>query len=223
MGQTTRVTLADKAADALLERVRSHEWPLGAKLPGESTLAPQLGVGRSTVREAIRQLAGQGVLMSRQGAGVFVAALDVVEDWETVLERADIIEVIEGRIAIESESAALAAERRTPQDLRAIRRALADRQEYESMDEHVDADTRFHRSVVAAAHNDVLLEMFDRFVPRIREAMIAMMRIRCTAGTPEDHAMHDALVDAIAERDSQQAGHTSREHLTSLKEGLQGV
>src|SRR6218665_2081498 len=124
MGQIQRTPLADQAADLLLDRIRSGEWQLGQKLPGETTLAPQLGVGRSTVREAIRQLAGRGVLATRQGSGVFVTALDAPEDWDAVLRRADIISVIEARIAIESEAASLAVLRRTATDIRAIRRAL---------------------------------------------------------------------------------------------------
>ncbi|MBN9629446.1 MAG: winged helix-turn-helix transcriptional regulator, partial [Actinobacteria bacterium] len=51
-----REPLAEQAAEALLDRIRAGEWALGQKLPGETTLAPQLGVGRSTIREAIRQL-----------------------------------------------------------------------------------------------------------------------------------------------------------------------
>lgn len=108
-GQVQRASLADQAAGLLLERIRAGEWQIGAKLPGETTLGPQLGVGRSTVREAIRQLAGRGVLQTRQGAGVFVTALDVSDEWDVVLRQADIAAVIEGRIAIETEAAALAA------------------------------------------------------------------------------------------------------------------
>lgn len=138
----------------------------GGEAPRETTLAPQLGVGRSTVREAIRQLAGRGVLASRQGAGVFVIALDAPEDWDAVLRKAGIVAVIEARIAIETEAAALAAARRTPSDLRSIRRALADRDAHRSdIDSHVDADTAFHRAVVAASHNAVLLDLFDSFTP----------------------------------------------------------
>ncbi|MCF8607948.1 GntR family transcriptional regulator, partial [Gordonia sp. HY442] len=51
VGRVQRVPLADQAAAVLLDRIRGGEWKLGAKLPGETTLAPQLGVGRSTVRE----------------------------------------------------------------------------------------------------------------------------------------------------------------------------
>ncbi|MBP6686121.1 MAG: winged helix-turn-helix transcriptional regulator, partial [Leucobacter sp.] len=89
MAQVQRSSLADQAADVLLARIRAGEWELGAKLPGETTLAVQLGVGRSTAREAIRQLAGLGVLSSRQGAGVFVTALDARDDWDLVLRRSD--------------------------------------------------------------------------------------------------------------------------------------
>ncbi|BBX36964.1 hypothetical protein MMAGJ_62460 [Mycolicibacterium mageritense] len=114
VSQVQRHPLAAQTAQLLLTRIRDGEWPLGHRLPGETTLAAQLGVGRSTLREAIRELAGKGVLDSRQGAGVFVTALDVAEDWDTVLRRTTIASVIEARIAIEAEAAALAATRRTP-------------------------------------------------------------------------------------------------------------
>ena len=215
-----RAPLADQAADLLLERIRAGEWALGQKLPGETTLAPQLGVGRSTVREAIRQLAGRGVLQSRQGAGVFVTALDAPEEWDAVLRRADILSVIEARIAIESEAAALAASRRTPAELRSLRRALDARGEQADLEAHVDADTAFHRAVVAAAHNDILAELFDGFVPRLRQAMIELLRLRPVPDEAADHDLHRALLDAIAARDADAASRLSRDHLLSLKERL---
>lgn len=216
-----RETLASQAADLLLERIRSGEWPLGGKLPGETTLAPQLGVGRSTVREAIRQLVGRSVLASRQGAGVFVMALDAPEDWDTVLRRADIVSVIEGRIAIETEAAALAAERRTPTELRAMRRALAGRAARRSgIEELVDADTAFHRSIVTAAHNRILTDLFDGFVPRSRQAMIEMLRLRGAFGGDPDQDTHARLLAAVAARDSEAAAGLSRTHLLSLKSAM---
>ncbi|WGL53962.1 FCD domain-containing protein [Nocardioides sp. BP30] len=223
-----REPLADQAAEVLLARVRSGEWQLGERLPGETTLAVQLEVGRSTVREAIRQLAGRGVLTSRQGAGVFVTALDVPEDWDAVLRRVDIVAVIEARVAIESEAAALAAERRTPVQLRAIRRALDLRgAPSPSLEQHVDADTAFHRSVVSAAHNPILIELFDGFVPRLRHAMVDMLRLRPNPARDSeghldqaDHDAHVRLYDAIAAHDTAAAAELSRAHLLSLKESL---
>ena len=89
VAQVQRQPLAAQAAQLLLTRIKDGEWALGQRLPGETTLAAQLGVGRSTLREAIRELAGKGVLDSRQGAGVFVTALDVPDDWDTVLRSAN--------------------------------------------------------------------------------------------------------------------------------------
>ena len=213
-----RRPLSSQAADALLADIRAGRWPLGHKLPGEATLAAQLGVGRSTLREAIRELAGKGVLDSRQGAGVFVTALDVTEDWDAVLRRASVVSVIEARVAIEAEAAALAAERRTPVDLRAIRKALTHRRWQErSIEDHVDADMAFHRAVVIAAHNDVLTELFDSFVPRVRKAMTDMLRARPLDSPEADHAAHEDLVDAIVSRDPSAAADASRTHLTELK------
>ncbi len=221
MAQIQRTPLADQAAEILLDRIRAGEWTLGQKLPGETTLAPQLGVGRSTVREAIRQLAGRGVLTTRQGSGVFVAALDVPEDWDAVLRRADIVSVIEARIAIESEAASLAAGRRTAVDVRAIRRALDARaQTGPGIEEHVDADTAFHRSIVVASHNSILLDLFDALTPRLRQAMVEMLRIRTDHGGPEDHARHERLAQTVIDREPALAAAESRDHLGALKTAL---
>ncbi|MEU8261728.1 FadR/GntR family transcriptional regulator [Micromonospora sp. NPDC048999] len=216
-----RHPLAAQTADALLAHIRSGAWPLGHKLPGETTLAARLGVGRSTLREAIRELAGKGVLDSRQGAGVFVTALDVAEERGAVLRRASVIAVIEARVAIEAEAASLAAQRRTPADLRAIRRALTQRSATDHrIEEHVDADMAFHRAVIVAAHNEVLTELFDSFVPRIHVAMVGMLRAHPLASPEADHAAHQALVEAIANRDPQSAANSSRSHLSALKRAL---
>ena len=221
VSQVRRQPLAAQAAELLLARIRAGEWPLGHRLPGETILAAQLGVGRSTLREAIRELAGKGVLDSRQGAGVFVTALDVSEDWDVVLRGATIAAVIEARIAIEAEAAALAAQRRTPADLRAIRRALAGRRAAgQTVAAHVDADMAFHRAVIVAAHNDVLTQLFDSFLPRLRLAMIDMLELRPVRSEEADHCAHEQLAQAIADRTPTAAAEFSRTHLSALKEAF---
>ena len=221
VSQVQRHPLAEQAAELLLDRIRTGEWPLGHRLPGETTLAVQLGIGRSTLREAIRVLAGKGVLASRQGAGVFVTALDTREDWDIVLRRAAIVSVLEARIAIEVEAAALAAIRRTPADLRAIRRALTARAAAgHTVSTLVDADTAFHRAVVVAAHNDVLTQLFDTFLPRSRTAMVDMLHIRPLPAPDEDHAAHERLTEAIAAHAPEAAATHSRVHLHPIKEAL---
>jgi len=216
-----RESLAEKAAELLLERIRAGEWVLGAKLPGETTLAPQLGVGRSTLREAIRQLAGGGVLATRQGSGVFVTALDAPTDWAQKVSRADIHAVIEARIAIEVEASALAAERRTPAELHELKKALDARESHrEQVAELVDMDAAFHRAIVAAAHNPILLELFDSFIDRSRDAMIATLCDRSSHGDDADHATHQRLYDAISQGDPAAAAATTRDHLASIATNL---
>ncbi|WP_157662040.1 FadR/GntR family transcriptional regulator, partial [Prescottella equi] len=106
----SRNLLADQAADQLRRRLQAGEWEVGTKLPGETTLAAELGVGRSTIREALRMLAGQGLLRPRQGAGVFVERVEPETDgWEAVLQREAVVAVVEARAAIEIEAARLAA------------------------------------------------------------------------------------------------------------------
>lgn len=221
MSQVKRSSLSEQAADVLLARVREGEWVLGQKLPSETTLASQIGVGRSTAREAIRILAGKGVLASRQGSGVYLTALDVTEEWTSTLTSSDIVSVIEARLAIETEAARLAAERRSPAALRTIRRALKDRDtSRDDLEAHVDADTAFHRSIVVAAANDVLTDLFDSFTPRIREAMVDMLRRRGEFGDAADQEIHADLADAIADRDADTAGAISRSHLSAMKSGF---
>ncbi|XBH22837.1 FCD domain-containing protein [Jonesiaceae bacterium BS-20] len=218
MTQVIRIPLAEQVAELLLNRIRSGEWPLGSKLPGENSLGPQLGVGRSTVREAIRHLAAQGVLTTRQGAGVFVTALDTTEDWSTILRKADINTVIEARIAIEVEAAALAAERRSPAQLRAIDKAAAAREaSRDDIESLVDADIIFHRNIIVAAHNQILLDLFDSFTPRSRQAMIDLLRIHNDFGSNSDHDAHTLVLDAIADQDPAKAAALTRAHLLTLK------
>lgn len=220
VGVIRRLPLTEQAAAAILAGIQSGEWPLGHKLPGETTLASVLGVGRSTIREAIRELAGRGVLESRQGSGVFVTALEPREDWDVVLRRAGIVTVIEARIAIETEAASLAAGRRTRSDIAAMRRCLDARAEHSTdLEALVDADAAFHRTIVLAAHNDLLTELFDGFMPRTRTAMIDMLRMK-PDGEHSDHASHAELLNAIVDGNAERASAASRSHLMLLSSQL---
>lgn len=220
-----RNLLADQAADQLRRRLQTGEWEVGTKLPGETTLAAELGVGRSTIREALRMLAGQGMLRPRQGAGVFVERTEPVADgWEAVLQRGAIVAVVEARAAIEIEAARLAAVRATDDDVAAMRRALAQRAAAADTPdrEFVEADTAVHRAIVTAAHNPVLSELFETFVPRVADAMVDMigllgLRDRDCAPNADEHG---TLVDAIAAGDVEEAARIARAHLEAMAADL---
>lgn len=215
-----RHLLTDQAAELLRSRIDSGEWEIGAKLPGETTLAGELGVGRSTVREAVRMLAGLGMLESRQGAGVFLRRSSPRQDWDRVLRTEEILHVVEVRNTVEIEAARLAATRRDEADLQALRRALDARSAASGAGAaaFVDADIALHRAVVVAAHNPVLTELFETFVPRLRDAMLDLMDVReMTASSQPDADAHRLLVEAIADGDAEKAARISAEHLERLR------
>ena len=218
MTQVTRSSLADQAAKLLEDRIRAGEWDIGEKLPGEVTLSDEVGVGRSTIREAIRQLAGKGLVQTRQGSGVFVVAHQASDDLEDVLAMADVIAVIEARIAIECEAASLAASRRSPEGLAVIHSALNHRHpDISNIEAYVDADMEFHRAVVLAADNPVLLEIWDTFVPRLRGSMIDMLRMTTDFDVELDHERHERVADKIANADPEGAARVTRAHLEVLR------
>ncbi|MBO2448516.1 FadR family transcriptional regulator [Actinomadura barringtoniae] len=209
--------LVEQAALHLREQITSGEWPVGTKLPGETTLAAQLGVGRSTVREAIRALAGAGLLQARQGSGVFVIATEPEEDLQTRLRRASVGDVYEIRMMIEVRAAELAAARRTDEDLAAMDRALAARGEAAGGPDEpfIDADIALHVAVVAAAHNPLLGDLFGEFLPVLREGLLDLVRLIDVPTAEGDHgrAAHTGLVEAIRARDAAGAAATIEEEL----------
>jgi DNA-binding FadR family transcriptional regulator len=217
LGPVRPSPLVEQAADRLRAQIAAGEWPVGTKLPGETTLATELGVGRSTVREALRALAGAGLVRPRQGAGVFVVATEPAEDWPAKLRRAAVTDVYEVRMGVEVQAARLAASRRTPEDVSAMERALAARRTASAADDtaFVDADIAFHAAVVAAAHNPVLADLFGQFRPVLREGLVellALTGLREHDPNTGDGA-HEALVRAVAEGDAEAAAEVLRAEL----------
>ncbi|MFG2649443.1 FadR/GntR family transcriptional regulator [Streptomyces sp. NPDC048436] len=201
--------LVEQAAERLREQITGGHWPVGSKLPGETTLAKELGIGRSTVREALRALAGAGLVQPRQGSGVFVIATEVVADWPTRLRRAAVSDVYEVRMLVEVQAARLAALRRTDEDIAAMRAALARRRATAAAGdaEFIDADIALHAAVVAAARNPVLTDLFAEFTPVLREGLLDLLDL-IDVRTEETHhgdAAHAALVRAVEAMDAEEA------------------
>ncbi|MEV6008577.1 FCD domain-containing protein [Streptomyces sp. NPDC051976] len=217
LGSLRPSPLVEQATAHLREQIADGHWPVGTRLPGETALAASLGVGRSTVREAVRALAGAGLLRTRQGAGVFVIATQPVEDWSAKLSRAAVTDVHEVRAMLEVQAARLAAERRTDADVAAMRAALAARQAAAAVDSgaFVDADIALHATIVAAAHNPVLADLFTEFTPALREGLIPLVErlgLRDLDHSPGD-ASQAAMVTAVAAADPDGAGRAVREEL----------
>lgn len=199
--------LVEQATGQLRAQIADGAWPVGTRIPGETTLAEALGVGRSTIREAIRALAGEGLVRPRQGSGVYVIATEPKADLATKLRAAAVNDVYEVRLMFEVQAARLAAERRTAADIAAIDAALAHRVAAASAGDEafIDADIALHRAVVAAADNGVLTDLFDQFVPALREGIVEICRLLDRQGENIGHAAHSDLVEAVRDGDPDRA------------------
>lgn len=217
--------LVEQATQRLREQITGGHWPIGSKLPGETTLAKELGIGRSTVREALRSLAGAGLLQPRQGSGVFVIATEPLADWSTRLRRAAVSDVFEVRMLVEVQAARLAALRRTDEDITAMRAALEGRRAAAAAADAVfiDADIALHAAVVAAARNPVLTDLFAEFAPVLREGLINLLDLIDVHTEESNHgdAAHADLVRAVEARDAEEAARVAQAELQDTLRGLQ--
>ncbi|MEO3862228.1 FadR/GntR family transcriptional regulator [Acrocarpospora sp. B8E8] len=210
-----RASLVDQVIDQLKEQITSGSWQLHGKIPTETVLAEQLGVGRNTVREAVRALTHAGLLDCRQGDGTYVRATSELSGaMARRLRTAEQLEILEVRRALEVEAARLAATRRTDADIVAMETALARREQAWSGGDptiFVEADLAFHVAVVQATHNRVLIDLYADFSAALRASIAA------AGGTLEQNYIpHDGIVRAIAAGDAaaaEHAGHACMEHI----------
>lgn len=216
-----RVPLVDQAIASLRDRVVAGTWAVGERLPSEPAMAEELGVGRSTVREAVRALSHAGVLEVRQGAGTFLRAAPVAAELELRLQRAQSLEVYEVRRALEVEAAATASQRRTDDDLERIDEALCRRRHAVASgqrEELLTADLDFHQAVVDAAHNPLLSELYAAALGNIARAIADV--VGDGALTDDSSGLHDDLADAVRRGDSDGAITVVRTHLEGTHRAL---
>lgn len=200
--QVPRTSLVDSVITQLRTQIESRQWCCGERIPTEEQLTAALGVGRNTVREAVRALVHAGMLEVRQGDGTYVRSR---RDPSATLRRIDsatLRDQLEVRRALEVEAARLAALRRTEADLAVMRTALDQRggwSDEASLAEFVERDGRFHLSVVEASHNAALIELYRYFWDSVQSTIA---RTEDEQALPEPTlAAHEAIYRAIAESD----------------------
>jgi DNA-binding FadR family transcriptional regulator len=216
------VNLADATATRLREWILQYALAEGDKLPPEHALAPSLGVSRTVLREAVARLKAQGELTSRRGAGVFVARphgqllrLDM-GDRDAV---PDILADLEIRVALEVEAAGLAARRRLPDHLEAMRAAIATQQAAATREAASAADFAFHRAIAMATANHRFVHLLDQLgidaIPRSRIRLSADDAGENTAYAAQLLDEHRAILDAISAQDTAYARDAMRMHLSN--------
>jgi DNA-binding FadR family transcriptional regulator len=199
--------------------VVSGEWPIGTRIPPEPELVAALGVGRNSVREAVRALAHTGMLEVRQGDGTWVrAASGLGAALDRYVRRADARHVLEVRRGLEREAARLAARHRTDDDLERLGAAVARQHELAAADDRagfVHGDLEFHRLVAAAAHNPVLTDLLDHLGDALAATITLTVDEQRAVGSPRFH-VHTDLLEAVRAGDPDAAGRASDALLDEL-------
>ncbi|MDR3471065.1 MAG: FCD domain-containing protein [Devosia sp.] len=210
-----------------LKRIRSLLDPatLGPdrKLPTERALCEMLEVSRRSVRRALAVLEAEGHIWRRQGSGTYAGPAPAPAlSLESVAKQTNYLDVMEVRLRLEPEFAALAAMRATPADVERLRRLVGHVSVSRDADERELWDSALHRMVAEIANNRLYLAIFD-LVDRVRqEAAWVELRERArSADALKLYRMqHDAIVDAIAVGDAAAAARAMRSHLLALQENL---
>jgi GntR family transcriptional repressor for pyruvate dehydrogenase complex len=216
--------VADRLSDRLAARLRAQvevgELAPGDRLPTEQQLAARHGVSRTVVREAVHQLRSQGLLVSRQGSGVYVALpapnRPLAFDPHVLGSLAAVVQIVEVRRALEGEIAALAAERATRTQIAGMRRALrAIETAVAAGGDGVDEDLAFHRAIADASGNPQFSRLLGFLEQYLREAMRVTRanEARYIGFGEAVRGEHHAIVDAIAARDATAARGFATRHM----------
>jgi DNA-binding FadR family transcriptional regulator len=153
-------------------------------------------VSRGTVREAVRVLAAQGFVETRQGSGTYVLSRTDTAPSLSAARRASLRDQFEARCALDVEAARLAAVRQRPEVIANLRRLLAERGNFDGGERalFIERDLAFHRAVIAASGNRAMIEIYDFFSTSISETIEATI----DRDVPEpDMQAHAAIIDAI--------------------------
>ncbi|MCV7355053.1 FadR/GntR family transcriptional regulator [Mycolicibacterium fluoranthenivorans] len=215
LATTRRTGLVDQVIDQLRASVTAGEYPIGTKIPTEPALSETLGVGRNTVREAVRALAHGGILEVRQGDGTYVRATSEVSGALRRLCGSELREVLQVRRCLEVEGARLAASARTEDDLAELWQLLHRRDELQrenAVEDFVRADAELHFAVVRSAHNTVLTELYRG----LTEVVLASVATTTHDTAAAAHIRHRGLVEAIDAGDVDRAAREAGGFLDEL-------
>ena len=191
--------LSDQITNKIRHDIDQNKYKAGEKIPAEPELMKLYGVGRSTIREAIKTLAMTGILKVQQGSGTFVNGGIRHETIDQRLRRADFDEINAVRKLLEDETVRLAAKNHTEKDLEEMKRCLENRRLAilaEQRQACVDADIAFHIAIAKASLNHVLADLYESFTSIIRE-FFSKREVRGISHFAMSHHLHEQLLEAI--------------------------
>jgi GntR family transcriptional repressor for pyruvate dehydrogenase complex len=216
-----KTRLSDQIIKQILSLIEKGKLKIGDKLPSESILTRQFGVGRSSLREAMGALSLMGVVSIQPGQGTYVTAtpekpLENIFDWNTLRRQDRVRELVEARIILEEAIVGFAVEKARDEDIAELRNNLAyQKSVMTNRKKYIKADWSFHMALAKASHNEVLARFFlDLQQPSIAwmERQTPLRGDRLMNSSTEQHA---EILKAIEAKDADKAKLAIRQHLES--------
>jgi len=223
-----KISITDEVVKRMEELIKSGDYKIGDKLPTEMELREQLGVGRSTIREAFRVLQALGLIELRAGRGAFVKSInnntyETIRNW-FVQKEAELSELMEVRMAIEPLAVKLAIQRGTPnqiEQIRDIHKAFTEAVERMDAIELATLDESFHNAIIETSNNQLLIKIgrliADAFV-EYRTRSFAVKENAKNALEP-----HKKILEAILRKDRKGAMQAIQRHLEVSLEDMDKV
>lgn len=220
--------LTDRVTDILLNEVTGGSYQVGDVLPPEQTMATQLGVSRTVLREAVSRLKADGFVLSKQGRGLTVMQTSLPSVLRIYAADASDVEqvlrIVELRRAFEVEAAMLAAQRRDADDLAAMRAcldAMAQALASGDVSAGIAADMKFHRCIARATRNEHYLSFFE-FLSLLLKKNLQISRVKSEKAGRGDRAQeeHELIYRAIERGDAGLARQHARTHIENTEARL---
>ena len=216
-GELSRNKLSASVFEKLLTFILGGHWNEGERIPPERELSQELGVGRPSLREALKALELIGMIECRVGDGTFVCERSTFLSrpllWAITgsgLTRVD--ELVESRLVLECEIAAFAASRATPGELALIEAEVHRmRRGSASADVLMDADMKFHMGIAVASHNQLLLNAVQMIRSLMQQWMLVTLHVPGVG--VKVFAQHEAIVACVRAGDAAGARSAMRSHL----------
>lgn len=224
-----RRSLSDDIIDQLVDLIARDELSPGQRLPSERALSQQLGVGRASLREALRSLAVMGIVEGRVGEGTFVTKdsakyLEKSLRWGLLLDPKEVSDLIETRTLLETQTASFAASRAVPQDLQRIQTTLTSLEEcLDDADLFLEQDLAFHLAIASASRNRMLHHLLQLTRQHLQAWIIQSLESPTISSDERARLslqQHQVIYASIEARDPDRAAASMKEHLLSSSQGL---
>jgi GntR family transcriptional repressor for pyruvate dehydrogenase complex len=214
-----RGTLADQVRDRLLDYIEAQHLKPGDLLPSETSLAASFGVSRPVIREALKSLAGKGIIEIVNGKGTQIRPIDsdslrLFFKRAVQMEYGTLLELMEVRKGLEVQSAILAAQRRDEKDLQGLREVVQSMREHTGdLEAFTLLDVEFHLRIAAAAHNTMLASLVESIRDALQNTIAAGLQSRGQDLQIENiqHA-HEQLLETLVEGNVQAAMEAMTRH-----------